>query len=182
MSAEESLVFEADFLSHKQYSFLLTLFYAQFLAGEISEEEYAMAVHDFTAADVYGDEWTFSPETGQWLRIGEGDWTVGEPRGPLLLALPTKLSVVLHAFTDEMEEFESAASESDALSLEEAGISKCPHCGVELPPGSRFCNICGREVWPQEHPPDMKEAILCPACGERISPRRFCTQCGARLE
>jgi hypothetical protein len=30
---------------------------------------------------------------------------------------------------------------------------RCPHCAGEIPPGSRFCGICGRNITPSPEPP-----------------------------
>ena len=47
----------------------------------------------------------------------------------------------------------------------------CPNCGVENPPGSRFCGSCGSAL-----------SQTCPACGAANDPSmRFCTQCGTAL-
>jgi class 3 adenylate cyclase/tetratricopeptide (TPR) repeat protein len=46
---------------------------------------------------------------------------------------------------------------------------RCPRCGQDNPPGSRFCNACGAAL-----------EVACPACGHRNSiGSRFCNECGA---
>lgn len=53
-------------------------------------------------------------------------------------------------------------------SLQEPGTD-CPLCAAHNPPGSRFCNQCGRQLG-------------CPACGKVNRPgSRFCAQCGRSL-
>lgn len=48
---------------------------------------------------------------------------------------------------------------------------KCPSCGTDVAPGSRFCNSCGTSL-----------AGACPSCGTRNEPAaRFCSSCGNRL-
>src|ERR671931_2155505 len=52
------------------------------------------------------------------------------------------------------------------------GQSRCPSCGAETKPGSRFCPTCGRVL-----------AEACPSCGaETTVGERFCAACGHRLD
>jgi class 3 adenylate cyclase/tetratricopeptide (TPR) repeat protein len=51
-------------------------------------------------------------------------------------------------------------------------VAACANCGVENPPGARFCGGCGASL-----------ARTCPACGEaNDAAMRFCNQCGAALD
>jgi class 3 adenylate cyclase/tetratricopeptide (TPR) repeat protein len=51
-------------------------------------------------------------------------------------------------------------------------MAACASCGVENPPGARFCGGCGASL-----------ARVCPACGEaNDAAMRFCNQCGAALD
>lgn len=48
---------------------------------------------------------------------------------------------------------------------------KCPKCGFENRPGSKFCNECGNNL-----------ATPCPKCGRANQPRsKFCSECGQEL-
>jgi len=51
----------------------------------------------------------------------------------------------------------------------------CPHCGTEVPQGSKFCPQCGGRIVPEE-------GLKCPHCGgEAPAGSRFCPQCGGAL-
>src|SRR6266508_3809998 len=53
-----------------------------------------------------------------------------------------------------------------------SAVAACVSCGIENPPGARFCGGCGAPL-----------ARLCPACGEaNDAAMRFCNQCGAALD
>jgi hypothetical protein len=54
----------------------------------------------------------------------------------------------------------------------------CPHCGIAIRPGLRFCEACG-QVLAQEPPPAPR---ACPGCGQPAEPGiKFCGNCGASL-
>ena len=67
--------------------------------------------------------------------------------------------------------------------------SICTKCGALLPPGVRFCTVCGAPVpaesaaRPQTPEPQTPAGpALCPSCGNPLKPGvRFCTACGANL-
>jgi predicted ATPase/class 3 adenylate cyclase len=51
-------------------------------------------------------------------------------------------------------------------------MAACENCGLENPPGSRFCGGCGASL-----------ARVCPACGAaNDAAMRFCNQCGAAFD
>jgi len=52
----------------------------------------------------------------------------------------------------------------------------CPNCGVSNPPGSTFCNVCGKEL------PLLSTSVTCPYCGADGQEYQFnCTKCGKDL-
>jgi|SRR5271165_2914095 len=47
----------------------------------------------------------------------------------------------------------------------------CSNCGVENPPGAKFCHECGTSF-----------ARVCPSCGTAVLPiAKFCNECGTTL-
>ena len=51
---------------------------------------------------------------------------------------------------------------------------RCPRCGQEVPPGSRFCQYCGG---------DLSGVRFCPSCGFQLRDGvNFCAQCGQGLQ
>src|SRR5512146_804848 len=53
-----------------------------------------------------------------------------------------------------------------------SAVATCVSCGIENPPGARFCGGCGASL-----------ARICSACGEaNDAAMRFCNQCGAPLD
>ena len=47
----------------------------------------------------------------------------------------------------------------------------CSNCGVENPPGAKFCHECGTSF-----------ARVCPNCGTTVLPvAKFCNECGTTL-
>jgi uncharacterized OB-fold protein len=60
----------------------------------------------------------------------------------------------------------------EAQRVSSLGQSRCPSCGAETEPGSRFCASCGRVL-----------VEACPSCGAETSVgTRFCAACGHRLD
>jgi class 3 adenylate cyclase/tetratricopeptide (TPR) repeat protein len=50
-------------------------------------------------------------------------------------------------------------------------VAACSSCGVENPPGQKFCGNCGAQL-----------AIVCSSCGSPNPPgQKFCGECGAQL-
>jgi len=51
------------------------------------------------------------------------------------------------------------------------GMTLCPSCKAQLPPGSKFCNRCGAKLGQK-----------CPNCGAEITAdSAFCSECGVKL-
>lgn len=49
----------------------------------------------------------------------------------------------------------------------------CPHCGKEIPTGTKFCGECGKPLGKTK----------CPACGTENEPgMKFCGNCGEKLQ
>ncbi len=57
---------------------------------------------------------------------------------------------------------------------------RCSACGIENPPGTKFCMNCGTKI---EIPgPSAGPTTFCPQCGSQIGAgSQFCNSCGARL-
>lgn len=67
------------------------------------------------------------------------------------------------------------------------GVTKCPHCGAEIPAGSVFCNICGTkadtgvEIPKAENNDSISNQKICKTCGSIIPDENiFCSQCGTK--
>jgi hypothetical protein len=48
-------------------------------------------------------------------------------------------------------------------------VTRCPHCGAEVPAGDRFCGICGQEL----QPPDTQRTTYAPAVQEVDQPPQW---------
>ena len=58
---------------------------------------------------------------------------------------------------------------------------RCTNCGVENPPGARFCDQCGAALAPTAGVP-APGAGACPQCGASVLPGElFCDNCGEAL-
>ncbi|PQV64528.1 Double zinc ribbon [Abditibacterium utsteinense] len=54
-----------------------------------------------------------------------------------------------------------------------AATESCPHCGVEVTSGAKFCGDCGNKI---------QRKVLCPNCGvEAIAAAKFCGDCGTKM-
>lgn len=52
---------------------------------------------------------------------------------------------------------------------------KCPKCGADLPPNSKFCLSCGERI---QHDNNM---VVCPNCGKTVPKGKFCFECGYKF-
>lgn len=76
---------------------------------------------------------------------------------------------------------------------------KCPSCGADLPPGSKFCTNCGSKIGAGNTCPKCKADVpagskFCPSCGNKflsncpkcnieLTPgAKFCPGCGTKIE
>jgi predicted amidophosphoribosyltransferase len=51
----------------------------------------------------------------------------------------------------------------------------CPRCGNKNSDGNKFCNECGRPLYP---PPQ----VTCPKCAATVAALKFCGACGTLLQ
>ena len=55
------------------------------------------------------------------------------------------------------------------------GVNKCPNCNATLSAGAKFCSECGQQIMNQS------DNLICPNCGQKILPGKFCLYCGHKL-
>lgn len=172
--AEQQAGMTIQVLSPKEYAFLISILHAQHQRGELSAEDYATLLQAFTVMDLDGAQWIFAPETGEWLHVDGDDWEAGEPRGPLLLALPAKSAAEVHGISEWLRVIEAGlpsprppsayAADQPAPALQsqpEAALPPkpaaappilpvawafCIACGSQLKPGAAYCSKCGKRV------------------------------------
>jgi len=180
--AQQALKLQAAVLSHREFALLLTLLQEQAMAGEIEENEFAGLVHAMIAEDFYGDRWTFAPETGSWFNVKEDEWVEGEPRGPLLLALPEGCEDAIGELKNEIDRLEAAVRRetSEAPAAERAtspDVKYCTKCGNQLLPGRGFCTQCGTRQ--SQEAASQSAPTACAKCGNELRPGlKYCTKCG----
>lgn len=73
---------------------------------------------------------------------------------------------------------QNAAPAPDTAPAQPGNGGKCPNCGAELTPNSKFCLNCGTPV-PQKEKDDSTQ--VCPQCGKRVPIGKFCPECGYRF-
>lgn len=52
----------------------------------------------------------------------------------------------------------------------------CPKCGNQIPSGLKFCSYCGENLQTSS-----SNEVICPSCGKKSLPGKFCTECGSPL-
>ncbi|OUP84188.1 hypothetical protein B5F07_08615 [Lachnoclostridium sp. An169] len=65
------------------------------------------------------------------------------------------------------------------------GAVTCPNCGASVQAGSRFCNVCGKEINApaRQTVSSAGQKRTCPSCGMEVEDEAmFCTNCGTRIE
>lgn len=70
--------------------------------------------------------------------------------------------------------------------MEPPALERCPACGRDAAPGTRFCTGCGSSLRPRSRPAGAKTArglVACPFCGAvNAASRRRCARCGRDSE
>ncbi len=75
----------------------------------------------------------------------------------------------------ELEDAKRAAEEKQRAEQQELDARTCRSCGLENPPGTKFCQECGEKLTAPVSP-------KCPSCGRENPPgTKFCQECGTKL-
>lgn len=120
------------------------------------------------------------------VSIGEGQWSdkIGAGAIGLFVAWPLAITAGMGAYKQKKLPFEvfqvientimtggQPVVVSGAGQTVAAGMTLCPSCKAQLPPGSKFCNRCGAKLGQK-----------CPNCGAEITAdSAFCSECGVKL-
>ncbi len=120
------------------------------------------------------------------VSIGEGQWSdkIGAGAIGLFVAWPLAITAGMGAYKQKKlpsEVFQVIENTimtggqpvvvSGAGQTVAAGMTLCPSCKAQLPPGSKFCNRCGAKLGQK-----------CPNCGAEITAdSAFCSECGVKL-
>lgn len=120
------------------------------------------------------------------VSIGEGQWSdkIGAGAIGLFVAWPLAITAGMGAYKQKKlpsEVFQVIENTimtggqpvvvSGAGQTVADGMTLCPSCKAQLPPGSKFCNRCGAKLGQK-----------CPNCGAEITAdSAFCSECGEKL-
>ena len=120
------------------------------------------------------------------VSIGEGQWSdkIGAGAIGLFVAWPLAITAGMGAYKQKKLPFEvfqvientimtggRPVVVSGAGQTVADGMTLCPSCKAQLPPGSKFCNRCGAKLGQK-----------CPNCGAVVKPdSAFCSECGEKL-
>ncbi len=120
------------------------------------------------------------------VSIGEGQWSdkIGAGAIGLFVAWPLAITAGMGAYKQKKlpsEVFQVIENTimtggqpvvvSGAGQTVADGMTLCPSCKAQLPPGSKFCNRCGAKLGQK-----------CPNCGAEITAdSAFCSECGVKL-
>lgn len=120
------------------------------------------------------------------VSIGEGQWSdkIGAGAIGLFVAWPLAITAGMGAYKQKKLPFEvfqvientimtggRPVVVSGAGQTVADGMTLCPSCKAQLPPGSKFCNRCGAKLGQK-----------CPNCGAEITAdSAFCSECGVKL-
>lgn len=120
------------------------------------------------------------------VSIGEGQWSdkIGAGAIGLFVAWPLAITAGMGAYKQKKLPFEvfqvientimtggQPVVVSGAGQTVADGMTLCPSCKAQLPPGSKFCNRCGAKLGQK-----------CPNCGAEITAdSAFCSECGVKL-
>ena len=176
---------EAVVLAQRDFALLLTFLRHQVVTGAAEDDDLAVALGSLVAEDMTGEGWTYAPETGKWYIVSRYPWEEGEPRGPLLVAMPAGFGGMLAEITGEIQRIEDEVRSELRTELmpglaqaAEETLAFCTQCGRPLEAGLAFCTGCGNRV--EEAPPAGPK---CPGCGKEIEAGlAFCVFCGTRLK
>lgn len=182
-TGDTDLRLAATVLSHREYMLLLTVLRQQVTTGALTDEDFAHLLFSLVAEDLVGDSWTYAPDSGSWFEVGEEEWVEGEPRGPLLVAMPESCSELLRGISGRIEQAERDVRRE--LQLDEGAVpeppvsakqSYCTRCGTPLKTGQGFCTICGTQ---SSKLTEAGAVRRCPGCGKAVGRKlAFCTGCG----
>ena len=122
-----------------------------------------------------------------WLYIDANHQQVGPITQSQLKALLTANTIRPDClvWTEGMAEWQSAAAVGLAVvAVTQQDNVRCPGCGKELAPGSKFCGGCGTKIGAAA--PSSQVAAPsqsnCPRCQAELKPNaRFCGKCGHQL-
>ena len=79
----------------------------------------------------------------------------------------------LAAAQDLHDEAERKAAEEAERAAAEDAANRCPDCGAQNAPGTKFCSECGAK---------LATSAFCAECGAQNAPgTKFCGECGNRL-
>ena len=120
------------------------------------------------------------------VSIGEGQWSdkIGAGAIGLFVAWPLAITAGMGAYKQKKLPSEGflvientimtggqPVVVSGAGQTVADGMTLCPSCKAQLPPGSKFCNRCGAKLGQK-----------CPNCGAEITAdSAFCSECGVKL-
>lgn len=92
-------------------------------------------------------------------------------------SLVTELKIVREKMAKAQEELSAAKSAKEQTAKEAAAAqaqARCPVCGYDNAPGTKFCQDCGGKLG--------GDKTFCTSCGAQNPPgTRFCGECGARV-
>jgi len=160
-----------------------------YMEGRIHSEAAKELLTEFYFYDIHGGVWTVGFQSGKWYVMRENRWQ--------LSATPPRIESLIKKVDQPCRECGETIR----------GWGKCPHCGADNPPqwaenmeeiGEGFYNFVtkGWDALPEPvtaewDPPKLPKdflvkkpvSVICPNCGsENEAGKKFCTQCGNKLE
>ena len=173
-SANTNITLTATILSQRDYIFVMNLLREFQADGTLGQDDLNALMALVVGEDLVGQKWIYDADLAKWARTDVQPWQEGEPRGPLLVALPLELWNEIKPVLDQI-----AGEESDAREAQRPAV--CPTCGSPVEVGGHFCPQCGADIpAAQESTPAAQPAPkFCPNCGnELVFGQKFCTGCG----
>jgi hypothetical protein len=129
-----------------------------------SDEEFNALHARFKFDDANGASWTVGIHTRKWHRRAASGWVPDLP--PDSLYAEVSLIGALNALS---------VSHGDPALTQDSPL--CPHCGVPLRPGKKFCVGCGQSIAATAPAPPPERR--CARCGRIVTSKRFCGGCGS---